>query len=106
MKRIIAIISASVLLMGLVGMATATTPSTYDWQGSGYPNSSCDAESTTALWIWTGDNPLSLTINGHEQTGSWTQMGERVAGTGRSRSAWPTSRRRQPRSRTRVMPAR
>ena len=75
MRRVMAIVSAFALLMGLAGMSTAATASTYEWQGNGYPNASCDAESTTALWIWTGDTPLSLTINGHEQTGSWTQMG-------------------------------
>ncbi len=75
MRRIIALVSAFALLLGFAGMSLATPPSTYDWEGNGYPNASCDAGSSTALWIWTGDNPSSLTINDHEQTGSWTQMG-------------------------------
>ncbi len=77
MRRVVAIVGALALLLSLAGMSLATVPTTspYDWQGNGYPNASCDADSTTALWIWTGDSPLSLTINGHEQTGSWTQMG-------------------------------
>ncbi len=75
MRRIIALVSAFALLLGFAGMSLATPPSTYDWEGNGYPNASCDAGGSTALWIWTGDNPSSLTINDHEQTGSWTQMG-------------------------------
>jgi hypothetical protein len=55
--------------------STLAADSTYTWLGNGYPNESCSESSTTMLWIWTGDSPTSLTINGELQSGSWVQMG-------------------------------
>ncbi len=57
--------------------ASTSSSSPFYWQGNGYPSGTCSPTTTgTMLWIWTGDNPTSLTINGQLQTsGSWVQQG-------------------------------
>jgi hypothetical protein len=67
-------IVASVTMLLLVFASTAMA-STAQWQGNGYPSQSCTATTEgNMLWIWTGDDPSSLTINGHTYTG-WAQQG-------------------------------
>ncbi len=73
---------AAVGSLGLVGVmllaatgSTLAADSNYDWQGNGYPNETCGDNPGTMLWVWTGDSPTSLTINGEVQTGSWVKQG-------------------------------
>ena len=62
------------LLAALVLPAT-TLAADHQWQGNGYPSDTCQADTTgTMLWVWTGDDPTSLTINGTTYTG-WEQQG-------------------------------
>jgi hypothetical protein len=65
-------------LLSLVAalLLPATTLATdSQWQGNGYPSATCQSDTTgTMLWVWTGDNPTSLTINGTTYTG-WQQQG-------------------------------
>ena len=73
-NRIGALIAAAALTLTFAGTALATT--TYNWQGNGYPNAKCDESSTVMQWVWTGDSPSSLTINGQvQQSDTWTQKG-------------------------------
>jgi hypothetical protein len=61
---------AAALLLPATTLATDS-----QWGGNGYPSNTCQAGTTgTMLWVWTGDNPTSLTINGHTYTG-WEQQG-------------------------------
>ena len=59
--------------------STLAADANYDWQGQGWPNATCGTTEgslpSTMLWIWTGDSPTSLTINGELQSGSWVQQG-------------------------------
>jgi len=56
-------------------LASPVLAATQQWQGNGFPSATCTATTTgTMLWIWTGDDPTSLTINGHTYTG-WQQQG-------------------------------
>lgn len=73
--KLVSLGAAGLLLLALVGPALASVASTFTWLGNGFPNASCNGNSTTMLWIWTGDDPLSLTINGEDQSGSWAQEG-------------------------------
>jgi len=74
--RLGALLAAGALLLSLASTALATSETKFNWQGNGYPNASCNANSSNMLWIWTGDSPDGLTINGIAQSGSWTQMGK------------------------------
>jgi hypothetical protein len=61
---------AAALLLPATTLATDS-----QWQGNGYPSATCQEGTTgTMLWVWTGDDPTSLTINGHTYTG-WEQQG-------------------------------
>jgi hypothetical protein len=55
----------------------AALGATQPWQGNGWPvTENCnDAAPGTTLWIWTGDSPTALTVNGVAQPGSWVQSG-------------------------------
>ncbi|HEU0244084.1 MAG TPA: hypothetical protein VFQ75_09280, partial [Candidatus Limnocylindrales bacterium] len=71
--RIGALFAALALTLTFAGTVLATDAA---WEGNGYPSASCTADTTgNMLWIWTGDSPTSLTINGHEYTG-WEQQGK------------------------------
>jgi hypothetical protein len=70
--RIGALIAAAALTLTFAGTALA---STFPWGGNGYPNAKCDDNSSVMQWVWTGDSPTSLTINGQVQSGSWAQKG-------------------------------
>jgi hypothetical protein len=72
-KRSLFVVAATVAL--LFALVPSVMAAEYQWQGNGYPNSSCSSNSSTMLWIWTGDDPTSLTINGQVQPGTWTQQG-------------------------------
>ena len=77
MKRLFAVFVATiaVALMTVAPAAAATGI----WQGNGYPSASCKADTTgTALWIWTGDSPTALTINGQVQSGLVGPPGQRL----------------------------
>ena len=55
---------------------TVTSSSTTQpWGGQGYPNPTCSGTSNTMLWIWTGDNPTDLVINGQDQGNGWVKQG-------------------------------
>jgi hypothetical protein len=41
----------------------------------GWPNETCNPDSSTMLWIWNGGTPAGLTINGEPQSGSWVHEG-------------------------------
>jgi hypothetical protein len=71
--RIGALIAAAALTLTFAGTALA---STFPWGGNGYPNAKCDDNSSVMQWVWTGDNPTSLTINGQAQTGTWEPKGK------------------------------
>jgi hypothetical protein len=71
-SKLMALVGASLLTFAVAGVALATTG---EWGGQGFPNASCSGDSSTMLWIWTGDSPTSLTINGSVQSGSWAQQG-------------------------------
>jgi hypothetical protein len=71
--RIGALIAAAALTLTFAGTALATD---HPWAGNGYPQQSCNGSPETALWVWTGDSPTSLTINGNVQSGSWSQNGQ------------------------------
>jgi hypothetical protein len=75
--RLAAVLGAT-LLLGLLAallLPATTLASDSQWQGNGYPSPTCQADTTgTMLWIWTGDSPTSLTINGTTYTG-WEQQG-------------------------------
>jgi hypothetical protein len=71
-SRLGALVAAAALTLTFAGTAFATTQA---WGGNGYPQQSCTENSETALWVWTGDNPTSLTINGNVQSGSWVKQG-------------------------------
>jgi hypothetical protein len=66
------------LLLGLLAallLPATTLAADSPWQGNGYPSATCQADSTgTMLWVWTGGDPTSLTINGTTYTG-WEQEG-------------------------------
>lgn len=71
----IAALTAS-LLVALAAPVAAGESFNFTWGGNGYPNETCDENSETMLWIWTGDaTPTGLTINGEAQSGSWEQKG-------------------------------
>jgi hypothetical protein len=61
--------------LGPSASSVAAASTNVDWAGNGYPNQSCSVNSSTMLWIWTGDSPTGLTINGQAQTGTWQQQG-------------------------------
>src|SRR6188472_3678280 len=71
--RIGALIAAAALTLTFAGTALATS---FPWGGNGYPNAKCDDNSSVMQWVWTGDNPTSLTINGQAQTGTWEPKGK------------------------------
>jgi hypothetical protein len=79
-KRIAALLAAGALLLTLASSAFATAESSFDWQkdgnGQGWPNATCTDSSASMLWVWTGENPTSLTINGNVQAGSWVEMND------------------------------
>ena len=68
---------AAVGVLGLLLVAVPTAAAAdYDWKGNGYPSNSCTADTTgVAQWVWTGDSPTALTVNGDAQSGSWAQSG-------------------------------
>jgi thiol:disulfide interchange protein len=70
--RIGALVAAAALTLTFAGTAFA---STFEWTGQGFPNEKCTEDSTVMQWVWTGDNPTSLTINGNLQSGTWEQKG-------------------------------
>ena len=72
--RIGALIAAAALTLTFAGTAFAATE---NWAGNGYPiKENCDdAAPGTTVWIWTGDSPTALTVNGVAQPGSWDQAG-------------------------------
>ena len=70
--RIGALVAAAALTLTFAGTALGATKV---WAGNGYPNETCNSGSETALWIWTGDNPGALTINGNVQSGTWEHKG-------------------------------
>jgi len=72
--RIGALIAAAALTLTFAGTAFAATE---NWAGNGYPvKENCDdAAPGTTVWIWTGDSPTGLTVNGVAQPGSWDQAG-------------------------------
>jgi len=70
--RIGALIAAMALTLTFAGSALATT---FTWGHNGYPNATCTGSQTSMLWVWTGDSPTGLTINGEAQTGTWSQNG-------------------------------
>ena len=70
--RIGALIAAAALTLTFAVSALATE---FTWGGNGYPNATCDENSSVMQWVWTGDSPTSLTINGQVQSGSWAQKG-------------------------------
>ena len=76
--RLGALLGAGLLTVAVAGVALAATHDTFN----GWPNQSCSTDEgslpTTMLWIWTGDAPSSLTINGEVQSGSWAQQGQGV----------------------------
>ncbi len=70
-----AIAAVGVLGLLLIAVPTAAA-SDFDWKGNGYPSNSCTADTTgVAQWVWTGDSPTALTVNGNSQSGSWAQSG-------------------------------
>ena len=75
-SKLAALFGAAVMSLAVAGVALATT---YDWQGNGWPNDKCSTDESslpaTMYWIWTGDSPTSLTINGEVQSGSWVKNG-------------------------------
>ena len=70
--RIGALIAAMALTLTFAGSALATT---FTWGHNGYPNATCTGSQSSMLWVWTGDSPTGLTINGEAQTGTWIQNG-------------------------------
>jgi hypothetical protein len=74
LTRITAVLGGLILSLGLAGTAFAATEG---WAGNGWPvKSACDeTPAGTTVWIWTGDNPTALTVNGVAQAGSWDQAG-------------------------------
>ena len=52
MKRSFFVVAATLAL--LFAVVPSVMAADYQWQGNGYPNSSCSANSSTALLIWTG----------------------------------------------------
>jgi hypothetical protein len=72
--RIGALIAAAALTLTFAGTAFAATE---NWAGNGYPvNEDCKAAAPgTFVWIWTGDSPTALTVNGVAQGGTWDQSG-------------------------------
>ena len=72
--RIGALIAAAALTLTFAGTAFAATE---NWAGNGYPiKENCDdAAAGTTVWIWTGDSPTALTVNGVAQPGTWDQAG-------------------------------
>ena len=69
---------ASMLALAMIGPGTAVAlGSDQTWAGNGWPvKENCkDAAPGTIVWIWTGDNPTALTINGQVQAGTWVQSG-------------------------------
>jgi hypothetical protein len=70
--RIGALIAAMALTLTFAGTAFA---STFEWQGNGYPNATCSADSQTMQWVWTGGTPGTLTINGEDSGDGWVHHG-------------------------------
>jgi hypothetical protein len=76
-----ALTATGAVFLAFAGGALAQT--SYTWNAvNGWPNSSCSQDPasppSTMLWIFnphSGAVPMSLTINGELQTGSWTQSG-------------------------------
>jgi hypothetical protein len=71
------VLAATALLSLVAALLLPATTLANDsaWQGNGYPSATCQEGTTgTMLWVWTGDSPTSLTINGHSYTG-WEQQG-------------------------------
>ena len=75
--RLAGVLGATALLSLVAALLLPATTLATDsqWQGNGYPSATCQADTTgTMLWVWTGDSPTSLTINGTTYTG-WEQQG-------------------------------
>ena len=74
LTQITAVLGALILSLGLAGTALGATQG---WGGNGWPvKSACDeTPAGTTVWIWTGDSPTALTVNGVAQAGSWVQAG-------------------------------
>ena len=69
---------ASMLALSIIGPGTGVAlGATEGWAGNGWPvKEDCkDAAPGTTVWIWTGDSPTALTVNGVAQAGSWQQAG-------------------------------
>ena len=64
---------ASMLALSIIGPGTGVAlGATQGWAGNGWPvKEDCkDAAPGTTVWIWTGDSPTALTVNGVAQAGS------------------------------------
>ena len=64
---------ASMLALAMIGPGTGVAlGATQGWAGNGWPvKEDCkDAAPGTTVWIWTGDSPTALTVNGVAQAGS------------------------------------
>jgi hypothetical protein len=75
--RLAGALGATMLLSLLAALLlpAATLAADSPWQGNGFPSDTCKADTTgTMLWIWTGGEPTSLTINGTTYTG-WEEQG-------------------------------
>jgi hypothetical protein len=73
-KRIVITLAAVAAL--LIGGASPAAAATGTWQGNGYPSATCTASTQgVAQWVWTGDAPTALIVNGQAQSGSWVQSG-------------------------------
>jgi hypothetical protein len=74
-SRLAALLGAGLLTFAVAGVALATDAA---WDGNGFPSDTCTADGspTSMLWVWTGDSPTALTINGELQSGSWVQQGQ------------------------------
>jgi hypothetical protein len=71
--RIGALIAAMALTLTFASTALA---STFTWGHQGFPNDTCTGSQTSMLWVWAGGGtPTGLTINGEQQTGTWSQNG-------------------------------
>ena len=69
---------ASMLAIAMIGPGVGVVlGATQGWGGNGWPvKSACDeTPAGTTVWIWTGDSPTALTVNGVAHAGSWVQAG-------------------------------
>jgi hypothetical protein len=81
-NKLVALLGAGLLTFAVAGVALAAS---HTWdvsvqgQHQGWPNDTCSTDEgslpATMLWVWTGESPSDLTINGNLQSGSWVQQG-------------------------------